>query len=118
MGRISVEIEGSALTTFAAVSAADITDTTATAVKAATSGSHYEITDITVSNMHATQGTRVDIKSGTTLIWSGPAAANGGGFDHSFSTPLVCGLSEAINVVCATTGAAVRAAVNGRVKVG
>jgi len=118
MGRFSIDFEGSGITQFAAVSAADITDTTPTELKAATSGSHYEITDITVSNMHATQGTRVDIKSGTTLIWSGPAAANGGGYDHSFSTPLVCAISEAINVVCATAGAAVRAAVNGRVKVG
>lgn len=118
MGRVNVEIEGSALTTFEGVSAADITDTTPTAVKAATTGSHYEITDISVSNTHATQGTRVDIKSGTTLKWTGPASANCGGFVHSFATPLVCGLSEAINVVCGTSGAAVRVAVSGRVKVG
>lgn len=99
--------------TWSHASAADITDTTATTLKAAAADTRYWITDVTISNMHATQGTRVDVLSGSTLIYSGPAAANGGGFDHSFSTPLKCGVNEAIKIQCGTAGAAVRGAVNG-----
>jgi len=116
MGRLSIEIAGSALTTFAAVSAADITTTDTTALKAAVAGSTYNITDINVSNMHATQGTRVDILDDATVIWSGPAAANGGGYDHTFQTPLQVTISKGINVKCGTAGAAVRASVSGFVK--
>lgn len=118
MGRVSIEPEGSALTTFSAVSAADIVDDTSTELKAAVSGTRYFITDLTVSNLHAAQGTRVDVYSDDTLLYSGPAAANGGGFDHSFSVPLVCGVGEAIKLKCGTAGAAVRGAVAGYSKLG
>lgn len=104
----------SAIDVWKAVSAADITDTTSTAVKTAGGADRrYYITDITVSNMHATVATRVSILSGSTVLWSGPAAALGGGFDHSFQSALVCGVNEAINAQCETTGAQVRVAVAG-----
>ena len=118
MGRVSIEPEGSALTTFSAVSAADIVDAVSTELKAAVSGTRYFITDVTVSNLDAAKATRVDILSDATLIWSGPAAINGGGYDHSFAVPLVCGVGEAINVKCETAGATVRAAVAGYTKLG
>lgn len=104
----------SAINVWQAASAADITDTTSTAVKAAGGADRrYFITDLTVSNMHATVATRVDILSGSTVVWSGPAAALGGGFDHSFQNPVTCGVNEAINAQCGTTGAAVRVAIAG-----
>ena len=115
MGRTSEPVPGSGIETFAATSAADIVDGAVTPLKAATAGYHYEITDITISNMHAAQGTRVDILSGATVIWQVPAGALGGGCHHTFGTPLVCGVAEAINLQCGTAGAAVRGSVGGKV---
>lgn len=118
MGRLTKEIEGSALDTFTATSAADITDTNAVDVKAAVAGERHFVTDITVSNMHATQGTRVDILNDGAVIWSGPAAALGGGFDHSFQTSIPCEVGTAIRAQCGTTGAAVRVSIGGYTKLG
>jgi len=118
MGRLSLLPDGAALDTFTAVSAADIVNTNSTAVKAATTGSRYIITDIAVSNMDAAVNTRVDILSGATVVWSGPASANAGGFVHQLGTPIVCGLSEAINAQCGTDSAMVRVAVSGYVRIG
>lgn len=96
-----------------AVSASDITNTTSTAVKAATASTRYCITSITVSNMHATVSTRVDILDGSTVIWTGPAAALGGGYSITFPAPKPLTTNTAINAQCGTTGAAVRVAIAG-----
>ncbi len=101
-------------TEFVGVSASDITNTTSTAVKAAGgAGTRYIITSITVSNMAASVSTRVDILSASTVIWSGPAAKDGGGYTITFPCGLVCGVNEAINAQCGTTASATRVAVSG-----
>jgi len=58
----------------------------------------------------------VDILDDTTVIWSGPAAALGGGFNHTFTTPIKCTVNKALNAQCGTTGAAVRVAIAGYIK--
>lgn len=99
---------------FAATSAADITGTTSTAVKtAAGAGIRHYIQTITISNMHASVDTRVDVLDGTTVIWQCPAAHGGGGCALHFPTPLRGSANTAINCQAATTGAAVRCSVAG-----
>lgn len=101
-------------TAFTAVSAADITGTSSTAVKAAgASGVVHYITAITVSNLAAAVATRVDILDGATVIWSGPAAAAGGGFCITFGIPKAGTAATAINAQCGTTAAQVRVAIAG-----
>lgn len=96
---------------------ADIVDTTPTPLLAApAAGKRNYITQLTVFNAHATVNTRVDIKDGANLLYSGPAAALFGGFSFTFDPPLVQPqTATAINVVCGTTGAQVRASCNGYV---
>lgn len=98
--------------TWTAVSAADITNTTSTAVKAATASERYVVTAITVVNMAAAVHTRVDILSGSTVIWTGGAGANGGGYSQKFNG-ITCPANEALNAQCGTTSAAVRVAIEG-----
>lgn len=98
-----------------AISASDITNTISTAVKSAGgAGVKYSITAITVSNMSASIATRVDILDGSTVIWSGPASAGGGGYSITFNPPLgPLTANTAINAQCGTTGAQVRVAIAG-----
>lgn len=99
--------------TWVALNASDITNTTSTSIKAAIASTRFCITAITVSNMHATVSTRVDILDGTTRIWTGPAAALGGGYSITFPAPIPLTTNTAINAQCGTTGAAVRVAIAG-----
>lgn len=114
IGRQIVTMHGLPENTFTGVSAADIVDTTSTQVVAAGGvGIRRYISAITVSNMHATVATRVDILDGATVVWSGPAAANGGGYTITFPQQIRCSANTAINAQCGTTGAAVRVAISG-----
>lgn len=114
IGRQVVTMHGLPENTFVGVSSADITDTTSTSVvPAAGAGLRRYISAITVSNLHATVPTRVDILDNATVIWSGPAAINGGGYTITFPQQLRCSANQAINAQCGTTGAAVRVAISG-----
>lgn len=95
--------------------AADMTGTTTTQVIAAVASRKLYITSITVSNMSAAVATRVDLQdgSGGTVIWQGPAAAAGGGFAHTFTTPISTTSGNGLFAVNATTGAAVRVSASG-----
>jgi len=85
---------------------AAITDTTSTSVIASAGGSlRNYVTDLTVTNSHATVGTFVKILDGSTIIWEGYAAALGGGFAKSFTIPLRGTAATAVNAQCVTTGA-------------
>jgi hypothetical protein len=99
---------GRAVVTLAPVdvlTSAQINPTTATttAVHAAGgAGVKYGITHIHVSNAGATNN-QVDIKDGTTVVWTTFAAASGGGAGEDFSHPTPLTANTAINV---TTSAA------------
>lgn len=100
---------------FCGASAADITDTTSTQVIAAHGSLRRYITSISVSNLHASVATRVDILDGNggTVLWSGAAAASGGGYVVTFPVPLRCSAATRVDAKCGTTGAAVRVAIAG-----
>lgn len=84
---------------------AAITGTTDTAVIAAAgAGVRNYVTAITVTNSHATVGTVVELKDGTTVIWRGYAAPAGGGFTLTFPSPLRGTANTAINAANITTG--------------
>ncbi len=113
IGRQVVALHGLPETTWTSVSAADIDVSTAVELRAAVASTRFYISAITVSNMHASVNTRVDIYSGATLIWTGPASANGGGYSITFPQQIRCASNTAINVQCGTAGAAVRVAIGG-----
>jgi hypothetical protein len=94
---------------------AAITTTTATQVLPAPgSGVRNYITNIVVSNSHATVGTDVEIRDGSTAIYVIPAAAVFGGAALSFPVPLRQPTANAvINAACVTTGASVRVSASG-----
>lgn len=84
-----------------------ITDTADDEVKAAgAAGVRHYLTALTVVNSHATVGTEVVIKDGSTVIHRGYAAAAGGGYTLTFPTPLRGTAATALNVACITTGSA------------
>lgn len=89
--------------------AADMTTTANTSVIAAPgSGVRIYVTDLLVTNGHATQGTRVDLLDGTTMIWTGFAGPGGGGFGKELRTPLKLTTNTALQAACGTAGAQVR----------
>lgn len=94
---------------------AAITDTSTTAVIAAAgSGVRNYITQLTVSNSHASVGTFVKLTDGaSTILWEGYAAAVGGGCAISFPTPLRGTANTAVNAICVTTGANVIVSASG-----
>lgn len=55
----------------------------------------------------------MNLKDGTTTIWTDYAAPNGGGFAYPLVLPLRGTANTALNVQCETPGANVRAAVVG-----
>jgi len=84
-----------------------ITDTADDAIQAAGgAGVRHYLTDLTVINAHATVGTGVVIKDGSTVIHRGYAAAAGGGYTITFNSPLRGTAATALNVACITTGSA------------
>lgn len=94
-------------------SPSDITDTADDAVFSAVASTKHYITQFSAMNTHATVGTWVYLKDGSTVIYSGYCAPAGGGFVVTFPTPLVGTANTAINVANATTGAATRVNVSG-----
>lgn len=81
------------------------TDTSDTAIKAsAGAGLRNYITSLTVTNSHATVGTVVEVKDGSTVIHRAYAAPAGGGYTVTFPTPLKGTAATAVNVANVTTG--------------
>lgn len=78
---------------------AAITSTSATEVlAAAASGISHYITQLTVTNSHATVGTVVEIRDGTsTVLHRGYAAPAGGGYTATFPVPLKGTAATAVN---------------------
>lgn len=84
---------------------AAITGTSDTSVLAAAgAGVRNYVTSLTVTNSHATVGTVVELKDGTTVIHRAYAAPAGGGFTVQFPTPLKGTANTAINAANVTTG--------------
>ncbi len=83
---------------------ADITGTSDIAVIAAQgAGVSLHITQITVSNSHASVGTWVNIKDGSTTIYTVYAAPNGGGATITLPVPLKLSANAALNAANETT---------------
>jgi hypothetical protein len=103
-----------ALPAAAANGTANSTGTADTSVIAAPgAGVRLYITQLVVTNAHATVGTKVQIKSATTTTGYPRvyAAAAGGGAALTFPTPLRLG--EALQFACVTTGADVDVSASG-----
>lgn len=98
-------------------SAADIVDTTSTAVCAADGDEIYNIQTITCSNTDATVETRVDILDGATVVWQmtlGAADSSDQTETITFPTPLkMAATNTAINAQPATTSAQIRCSIAG-----
>ncbi|MCC6775643.1 MAG: hypothetical protein IT537_03245 [Hyphomicrobiales bacterium] len=96
------------------VPTAAITDTTSTQVLAAAgSGVRNYVTWCRVQNAHATVGTWVQILRGSTVIDSGWAGPNGGGYGGRYPTPQKSGANEEINCQATTTGASFKCTCGG-----
>ena len=67
-------------------------------------GLRLYITELAISNNHATVGTLINIKSATTLKREFYAREDGGGATFTFPTPLRLGTNEALNAANVTTG--------------
>lgn len=90
-----------------AAATSGITNTSDVAAKAAAgAGIRNYVTGAQVVNAHATVGTEVVIKDGSTVIWRGYAAPVGGGVSAKFDPPLRGSANAAINVANITTGSA------------
>lgn len=95
---------------------AAITDTTSTPVIAAPgAGIRLYITQLLVTNSHATVGTVVEIRdgSGGTVLQRGYAAPAGGGFAPTFPVPLRLTANTALHAVNVTTGSSVYVSASG-----
>lgn len=90
-----------------------ISTTSITAVLgSAPSAQRNYITQIIATNAAAT-GTFVDVRDGTTVIYSGFAAASGGGFSASFPTPLRQSSIAAVVDIQTSAQASVKVAIVG-----
>lgn len=108
-GNVPVTVTGSVLTVFAPVSSlvAGVTSTLTTTTQVSVLGTpagaqRYYITQIMATNA-ATVGTFVDIYDGGNIVFSGYAAASGGGFATQFNTPLrITNLNTAVGTAIRT----------------
>lgn len=92
----------------------DITNTSDTAVIAAQgAGVKMYITHIVVSNSHATVGTWVNIKDGSTILYTVYAAPAGGGASITLPVPLPVSANTALNAANETTGSNTRVSASG-----
>jgi hypothetical protein len=100
-------------------SAADVTDTTSTEMKAATASVRNYTSSCTFSNTDATVGTYVNILSASTVlsvVYVAPQVASTAGQNSlavTFSPPLRGAVNEAINFQAVTTSAQLRVACQG-----
>lgn len=95
---------------------ANYTGTTASDLVAAPgAGVRIAVTSVLVTNSHASTGTKVEIRDGTTAKIIGYAAPGGGGFSlNAGGSPLfVCTANTALTGRCVTTGADVDISVSG-----
>ena len=98
---------------FVSGTTAAITDTTRTALIASQGGSlRTYITQLTVTNSHATVGTMVKLEDNTTTIYQAYAPP-GGGFVITFPVPLKGTAATAWNISPVTTGASIIANASG-----
>lgn len=58
------------------------------------------VSKITVSNSDTLNGTQVQIKSGSTIIWTTPVPTGKGGAIEVFPDPIDCADNEALNFSC------------------
>lgn len=94
------------------------TDTTAANIIAGQgAGTRIAVTSILVTNAHATVGTKVEIRRGTTVLIQNYAAAAGGGWSQSAGgTPIfIAASNEAVTARNVTSGADVDVFVSGYV---
>lgn len=96
-----------------AVAFGAITDATAAALVAAAAGKRHYVTDVIITNGHATVSTVVQLLTAATEIARGDCVALGGGWSHTFRSPPKTVAGEALNVKCVTTGASVNGTVCG-----
>jgi len=73
------------------------------------------VTQILVTNSHATVGTvvRITYSTGAGILYQGYAAPAGGGFSLSFPTPLLVPAGDDLEAVCLTTGSSVYVSASG-----
>lgn len=79
------------------------TTTAQSVIAAPGAGKRLVITDIIVTNDHASTDTEFQILSATTVKIHQFALAGGGGFAHGFTKPLPMGVNEAINAKTLTS---------------
>lgn len=88
--------------------ASPLTDTTSTAIiAAAAAGVRTYLTEITITNGHATVDTRVQILDGSTVRREIFCKASGGGAVVTFPTPLRGTAATAWNAKAVTTGSSI-----------
>lgn len=90
-----------------------VTNVAADVIAAQAAGVRTYITHILVTNAHATVGTKVSIRDGTTVKYVGYAAAVGGGFTFPLPVPLRGTAATAWTAICGTTGADVDVSISG-----
>ena len=94
-------------------STSDITTTAVTAIIASQASLRTYLTTILVQNSHATVSTWVNIKDGSTVMFTVYAPALGGGASITLPKALRGTATTAWNAVCETTGANVRVSAAG-----
>ena len=100
-------------------SPSDITNTSAVEVVAAKTGCRHRVTDITINNTDTAVATLVNVRSGTTVLWTGflgpyiAAAPGVNQIDRSFVRPLKGDADANINVINVTDSAQVRVSISG-----
>ena len=86
--------------------ASPITNTTPVAIVAANSALKTTVKSFQIFNSHATVGSVVTLRNGTTVLWTGYSPANG---VHpivvNLDVPLIGSTNTALNFVVETTGA-------------
>lgn len=94
---------------------ATYTDTTAAdVIPAAGAGVRIVVTNVLVTNAHATVGTKVELRDGTTVKVLNFAAAAGGGWSMGGETPIfISTANTAVTARCVTTGVDVDVFVSG-----
>lgn len=66
-------------------------------------GLNFFITDLLVTNGHATNGTWVTIVNASNaneVLWKGYASEKGGGFAQTLKTAILCGSKSRIQIIC------------------